>query len=184
MSLEDGDRRTALRARAHPLRLRMLSLLTGAPMSAAELGRELGISQALASYHLRFLVDADAVQLVEEVVNRGGRERRYRYRPDDVMPAAGGHEAEEIELLLTAAVDELRRRRLEHEPDALNLLIDAELWVQREDWQAFREAVHEAGVRLESRALRPRTPGTTRVSVTAMAFEMTAKVEGNGLDRS
>src|ERR1700679_2222186 len=64
MSLEvEGRRVAALRARAHPLRLRMLSLLTGAAMSAAELGRELGVSQALASYHLRQLAHAEVAEL-------------------------------------------------------------------------------------------------------------------------
>ncbi len=37
-----------LRARAQPLRLRMLSLLTGAALPAAELAGELEVSQALA----------------------------------------------------------------------------------------------------------------------------------------
>src|ERR1035438_78848 len=87
MSLEVDERRlVALRALAHPLRLRMLSLLTGAAMSAAELARELGVSQALASYHLRQLADAEAVELAEERSRRGGKERRYRYR---VPPSAG-----------------------------------------------------------------------------------------------
>ncbi|MEV1205735.1 winged helix-turn-helix domain-containing protein, partial [Microbispora rosea] len=45
--MAEGDPR--LRALAHPVRLRMLSLMWGAPMSAAELSRELGISHALAS---------------------------------------------------------------------------------------------------------------------------------------
>ncbi|MGW5673350.1 helix-turn-helix domain-containing protein, partial [Micromonospora sp. NPDC003776] len=44
-----------LRALAHPVRLRMLSLLWGAPLSAAALARELAISHALASQHLRRL---------------------------------------------------------------------------------------------------------------------------------
>jgi hypothetical protein len=38
-----------LRATAHPIRLRLLSLLTGLAMGAAEAGRELGLSQAAAS---------------------------------------------------------------------------------------------------------------------------------------
>ena len=38
----DRDRVVSLRSLAHPVRLRMLSLLTGAPMSAAEVARELG----------------------------------------------------------------------------------------------------------------------------------------------
>ncbi|WP_268815939.1 helix-turn-helix domain-containing protein [Amycolatopsis alkalitolerans] len=39
---------------AHPLRLRLLSLLTGASLSAAEAARELGETQANVSYHLVF----------------------------------------------------------------------------------------------------------------------------------
>ncbi|OPG04279.1 winged helix-turn-helix domain-containing protein, partial [Microbispora sp. GKU 823] len=71
-----------LRALAHPVRLRMLSLMWGAPMSAAELSRELGISHALASHHLRCLDEAGLAELAGVRVRRGGRERRYR--------AAGG----------------------------------------------------------------------------------------------
>ena len=42
-----------LRALAHPVRLRILSLLTGADLTAADVARELGITHANASYHLR-----------------------------------------------------------------------------------------------------------------------------------
>lgn len=68
-----------LRATAHPIRLRLLSLLTGAAMSAAEAGRELGYSQATASYHLRVLERAGLVRLVETVRLRGGEAKRYRH---------------------------------------------------------------------------------------------------------
>ena len=112
MSLEvEGQQVAALRARAHPLRLRMLSLLTGAAMSAAELGRELGVSQALASYHLRQLADAEVVELAEQRSRRGGRERRYRYRVpphtgDQPSPDAEGHA-----LFVEAVIEELRLAR-------------------------------------------------------------------------
>ena len=58
MSLGDGPepRQATLRAMAHPIRLRILSLLTGAPMTAADVARELGITHANASYHLRNLL--------------------------------------------------------------------------------------------------------------------------------
>ncbi|MGW2857569.1 helix-turn-helix domain-containing protein, partial [Streptomyces sp. NPDC001215] len=56
------DTDPVLRALAHPVRLRMLSLMWPGPMSAAELARELDISHALASQHLRRL---DTVGLVE-----------------------------------------------------------------------------------------------------------------------
>ncbi|TLF25906.1 helix-turn-helix domain-containing protein, partial [Microbacterium sp. 5K110] len=68
-----------LRATAHPLRLRLLSLLTGAALSAAEAGRELGVSQAAASYHLRVLERAGLIRVVEVVRLRGGDAKRYRH---------------------------------------------------------------------------------------------------------
>lgn len=49
MSLVDEGRTKGLRAVAHPVRLRILSLLTGAEMSAAEIARELDITQATAA---------------------------------------------------------------------------------------------------------------------------------------
>jgi DNA-binding transcriptional ArsR family regulator len=171
MSLEDADRRAALRAHAHPLRLQMLSLLTGAPMSAAELGRELGISQALASYHLRYLVEAGVVELAEEVVNRGGRERRYRYVADVTKRPPAPTDSEH-ELMLIAAVDELRRRHTQRDSSGRSLMIDAELWVSREEWLAFLDAVQAASIRLHNSAVRPRTPDATRISVTTSMFEM------------
>lgn len=177
MSLEEKQRR-ALRARAHPVRLRMLSLLTGAAMSAAELGRELGISQALASYHLRFLVNAGALELAEEVSNRGGRERRYRYRaerPTGVPGKQATSSPEGYELLLTAALDELRRRQRQRDPDAPTLMVDAELWVTDEQWVAFRKAVGEASVRLHNQAAKPRTRRTRPVSVSAFLFGTTRR---------
>lgn len=68
-----------LRALAHPLRLRMLSLLTGAELSAAQVARELGTTQANASWHLRLLRDAGLLADAGEVPGPGGRSRRYRY---------------------------------------------------------------------------------------------------------
>src|SRR6187549_612915 len=84
MSLADersGVRR--LRATAHPLRLEMLSLLTGAALSAAEVARELGVTQANASYHLRLLHRAG---LVEEA----GQEKVNGAWPSGTAPSGTG----------------------------------------------------------------------------------------------
>ena len=69
----------ALRAVAHPVRLRMLSLLTGTELSAAEVARELGITHANASYHLRTLLDAGELVIASEEKIRGGVAKRYRH---------------------------------------------------------------------------------------------------------
>ncbi|HYG92184.1 MAG TPA: helix-turn-helix domain-containing protein, partial [Nocardioides sp.] len=73
------DQIASLRAAAHPLRLRMLSLLTGSAMSAAEVARELDITHANASYHLRVLRDAGEVVVDGEERIRGGMAKRYRH---------------------------------------------------------------------------------------------------------
>src|SRR3954471_3313386 len=85
MSLEEA-RISELRATAHPLRLQMLSLLTGAELSAAQVARELGITQANASYHLRLLHDAGLLVMAGEENVRGGRANKYRH-PWDATPA-------------------------------------------------------------------------------------------------
>jgi DNA-binding transcriptional ArsR family regulator len=174
MSLEVDERRlVALRALAHPLRLRMLSLLTGAAMSAAELARELGVSQALASYHLRQLADAEAVELAEERSRRGGKERRYRYR---VQPSAGSQrpaaDYEGEALFIDAIAGELRRRGSQRAPEMPVLAVDAELWVRPEDWEEARQAIARAATALHESARQPHEPGAMHVNATVVMFPM------------
>ena len=82
---------SAMRAIAHPVRLRILSLLTGTAMSAAEVARELGLTHANASYHLRLLADADELVVDGEEKIRGGVAKRYRYPHErDLEPGEPG----------------------------------------------------------------------------------------------
>src|SRR5688572_33093532 len=80
-SRTDERSQAALRAFAHPFRLRVLSLLTATAMSAAEVARELGTTQANASYHLRRLHAVGPPEVTEEVSIRGRNARRYRHDP-------------------------------------------------------------------------------------------------------
>ena len=74
------DPRTAeLRAMAHPVRLRILSLLTGAALTAADVARELGLTHANASYHLRQLLAVGQIEVAGHERIRGGAAKRYRY---------------------------------------------------------------------------------------------------------
>jgi predicted ArsR family transcriptional regulator len=83
MSLEKDPRRTrllddpvAIRAMAHPIRLDLRGLLAQeGPMTAADAARRLGISQALASHHLRQLAKYD---FVEPAPGKDNRERPWR----------------------------------------------------------------------------------------------------------
>src|SRR5215207_8376146 len=80
-----------LRATAHPVRLRILSLLTAEAMSAAEVARALELTHANASYHLRQLHDVGALVVESEEKIRGGVAKRYRYDASrDVAPGRPG----------------------------------------------------------------------------------------------
>ena len=180
MSLEVAPDRTTieLRALAHPARLRILSLLTGASMTAAEVARELSLTHANASYHLRQLHAAGAIVSAGEERIRGGIAKRYRYLPAaDETPASQPAESADRLVGRRAMYDAMTvelRRRARHEVHAGNRghLTDAELWVDPETWADIRAQVHAASVTLHRVAKPPRTPGTIRVNATMALFEM------------
>ncbi|MCS5715993.1 helix-turn-helix domain-containing protein [Herbiconiux sp. CPCC 205716] len=166
-----------LRATAHPVRLRLLSLLTGAAMSAAEAGRELRVSQAAASYHLRVLERAGLIRVVEVVRLRGGEAKRYRHE-SSAEPfrlaesiASGGGASEERSEYVEAVIDELRRRSALRVEGA-HLTTDAELWVDPAVWRRVVAAVGAASALLHDEARPARTPGTAPVSMTAALFPL------------
>jgi DNA-binding transcriptional ArsR family regulator len=66
-----------LRGLVHPIRVRLLYLLeTDGPATASQLGRRLGASSGVTSYHLRILAD---LGFVEDDAERGnGRDRWWR----------------------------------------------------------------------------------------------------------
>lgn len=79
---------SAVKALAHPLRLRLLDLLRfDGPSTATELGRRVGQSSGSTSYHLRQLARHG---FIAEAPARGGRERLWRYRPRRVLLEGGG----------------------------------------------------------------------------------------------
>lgn len=174
--MDETERLTTLRAMAHPARLQILSLLTGTAMSAAEVARELGTTQANASYHLRRLHDAGEVELVEEVEIRGGVARRFRCVPFDDGPRTpptdqhvAGPEERGFFAALTA---ELQRRAAGRLRDGRSINVDAELWVAPEDWEHAIRRITEVADELHRRARPPRTPGAVRTSTTLAMFAM------------
>lgn len=155
-----------LRALAHPVRLKMMTLMWPGPLSAAELARELGISHALASQHLRKLDAAGLVELAEERRHRGGRERRYRaVRGTPLSDQRSSFLAETL-------VHMLRERVARRDPDGRGVTVDAELWVVRDEWERFRDRLAALAVELHEAAQPVRTPGTMPVGVSVMAFPM------------
>ena len=176
MSLEDeGVQR--LRAVAHPVRLQILSLLTGEDMSAADIARALDITQANASYHVRVL--ARAGQVVETGVEkvRGGRAKKYRYLPGlDEPTGAGGSSSspptDDQALVVEAYATELRRRFALRQPGGNVTGTDAELWLEPQVWEQVVELVHQASLLAHTSALPAHSPGALRTSFTSTLFEM------------
>ena len=159
-----------LRAIAHPLRLRILSLLTGSAMSAAEIARELGDSQPNISYHLRRLHEAGLVHVEEQVTIRGGTAKRYRHDP--FTSPVRARDVDDHLMVATALAAELTRRTEHRMLGAPGSMTDAEFWVNPAAWQEFLDRVEEASSRLHAAAKAPRAPGTVHVSATIAAFRM------------
>ncbi|WP_225845823.1 helix-turn-helix domain-containing protein [Streptomyces sp. HPF1205] len=158
-----------LRALAHPMRLRMVSLVWNAPLSAAELARELGISHALASQHLRRLDAVGLVELAEVRTNRGGRERRYRAVHGSPL-SDQRHEA--APLIAETLSHTMRERAGRRAHGAEGVTSDAELWVAPEVWEDFRRRLAGLFDELHAAARTPHAPGTVGVGATVMAFPL------------
>jgi DNA-binding transcriptional ArsR family regulator len=182
MSLADADiddgALAEMRAMAHPLRLRILSLLTGSEMTAADVARELGLTHANASYHLRHLLAAGTIEIAGEERIRGAVAKRYRYDMDRDLrlsgrPAAGSVHMRQRQQLYGAVAAELKRRAHRVRPRAgRGHLTDAEFWVDAKTWQQLKSTVDDVSERLHRAAQPPRTPGTILVSATMVMFEM------------
>jgi DNA-binding transcriptional ArsR family regulator len=172
------ERLSAMRSVAHPVRLRMLSLLTGTAMSAAEVARELDLTHANASYHLRLLAEAGELVVDGAERVRGGLGKRYRYPHEQEGhhvpgPGAGADRAIDPEarlLHLRATTAELERRLATAAPGGW--ASDLEGWVDPEDWERARALLREASRILHDANRPPRTEGTVHVSFTAMTFDL------------
>lgn len=165
------DATAALRATAHPLRLRILSILTGTSMSAAELARELDTTQANASYHLRVLAQAGEVVADGEETIRGGVAKRYRH-PWEELSHTSGRPKVDMTQHVRSMGKELSRRWASKSPRGKAVMTDAEMWVTPEVWERVRELANEASKLVHAEALPPRTAGSVHVNLQVAAFRM------------
>ena len=165
---------SAMRAVAHPVRLQMLSLLTGAELSAAEVARELDLTHANASYHLRVLLDAEEIVVAGEEKIRGGVAKRYRYpherrgtHPEPGVPTT------DDQVVYARAMGLEVERRLQQRAPGKGQHSDLEGWVAPEAWERANALLMEATMLLHEANRPPRSPGTIHVSQTLWAFRMT-----------
>lgn len=166
---EDGI--SALRAMAHPVRLRMMSLLTGTELSAAEVARELGLSHANASYHLRQLLEAGEIVVAGEERIRGGVAKRYRYPVHEKRRGSASAE-DQVGYARAVGTEVERRLRARAEVPGQTHSSDLEGWVEPEVWERALALHREASRLLHEHNRAPRTEGTVHVSATTWAFRM------------
>jgi len=167
---------SSLRAVAHPVRLRMLSALTGAAMSAADLARTLDISHANASYHLRQLADAGQVIEAGEQKVRGGTAKLYRYPHEADYPGTPRDDASDEDRLLYAKAlwSELERRLAQRVAVPRGgFSTDLDGWVPPDAWERAQELVREASKLLHDSNRPPHADGTVHISFTGWLFRMT-----------
>ena len=161
-----------LRVVAHPLRVRLLSLLTAESMSAAEAARALAESQSNVSYHLRRLAHAGLVHLVEETRVRGGAAKRYRHDPASGEQLASG-DSDQLRALMTTLSAELLRRTPRYEPGTPFAFTDAEVYLSSESWDRVQELAREVGRVIHDEAVPDGTPGARRIGATMALFAVT-----------
>lgn len=172
---------TRLRASAHPVRLRILSLLTGVDLSATDVARELDLTHANASYHLRVLERAGLIVVAGEEKIRGGVTKRYRYDLAESRTAGrGATDPEGQQAYLRATAEELTRRGLELDPAGKIHATDAEVWLRPEVWEQVREHLQEAARIAHEEAQPPRTEGTLHLNLTTVTFEMARRRAPDG----
>jgi DNA-binding transcriptional ArsR family regulator len=166
----DKEELVPLRALANPLRMRIVSLLTGTAMSATEVAEELGIAHASASYHVRQLAAAGYLRRVDDQPARAGRgqpRRRYRYDPASGLRL---DRSQGKKLLYEAMFTDLRRR-LQH-VRRQRRSADAEVWLDPSVWEEVCTLIDRAVDLVHDKASPPRAKGSVKVSVTTLLFEL------------
>jgi DNA-binding transcriptional ArsR family regulator len=78
----DSSESHAVKALAHPVRVRALAILVEREASPSELADELGEPLGNVSYHVRLLHDLGLIELVSTTPRRGAIEHHYRARSD------------------------------------------------------------------------------------------------------
>jgi hypothetical protein len=92
-----------------------------------------------------------------------------------VPPHTGDQPSADTEghaLFVEAVIEELHRRAGQRSPGTPGLAVDAELWVDPDDWATARTAIREAATLLHERARRPHEPGTVHVNTSLVMFAM------------
>jgi hypothetical protein len=176
------DNAKALRAYAHPVRMKLiLALRTRGPLTATQAGRLLGESSGTCSFHLRQLAKYG---FVEETGEGTGREKPWRATAtstswDDVQqdPEAAAAAGLLTEVLAEWYFAQLRQylEVREHESDEWQraaFIGDRFLWVTADELAGIQRDIDAVTDRYFERMVRPelRPPGARLVSALNFGF--------------
>jgi predicted ArsR family transcriptional regulator len=176
------DNATALRAYAHPVRMKLiLALRTRGPLTATQAGRLLGESSGTSSFHLRQLAKYG---LVEETGEGTGREKPWRATTastswDDVQKTAEGTAAASqlAEVLAESYFGELtrwleRRSAESEEWQRAAFIGDRYLWLTAEELARLGHDLAAVADKYFERQARPelRPPGARLVTYLHLGF--------------
>ena len=160
----------SLRALAHPIRLRILSMVTARPVSATEVAAVTGLAHAAASYHLRQLATAGLIEPIasppNEVRASGRPLRRYRMRAAG-FSTLGRRGNRAIHQALLRAVEARLRLPLKASHSA-----DAEVWLDPADWRAVLALLAKAETIVHQRARTPGSRSAKHVGFTSVLVEL------------
>ena len=158
-----------LRALAHPVRLRILAMITATPLSATEIATATGLAHAAASYHLRQLAAAGLIEPTDAphtAPRRSGRPlQRYRMRE----AAFRNFGRSSVRALQQALLRELERRLRVSAKQSRTT--DAEVWLSAADWREVRTLIERASAIVHGRARTPGSRGSKHVSFTSLLLE-------------
>jgi DNA-binding transcriptional ArsR family regulator len=166
----------AMRALAHPTRVRMMHLLRAEPLSASELARRLDIRFGSAQYHLRSLQQAGIALKVGERSRRGGTEVLFEV-PQDIRVDEGPDTPLGIRHAMDRAyVDEVVRRMDASSADRLDTELDMratrELELDAGGVEAATEALHAFLHRLDELALPRPSEGSMTFTAATLFFRV------------
>ena len=138
----------AMRALAHPTRVRIRHMLAAEPLSASELARRLGIRVGSAQFHLRTLVRAGIAVPAGERTRRGGRELLYQVPPGtgiEISPEAPAGLRGQVYAAYAGELQRLLDAALQLPPTAADETITTirEISLTPETMPAALAAIHE-----------------------------------------
>jgi DNA-binding transcriptional ArsR family regulator len=176
-----------VKALAHPLRIRMLTVLNQRVASPSELAGELDEPIGNVSYHMRTLADLGMVELVRTEPRRGAVEHYYRAierphlpaqdwatLPASVRRSFSDTTGRQVLDDFTAAA---RGGGFEREGARLNRL---ELKLDQKGWDELGKLLDDTAQRVEKIAAKAKDRKTSGDQVTATAVLMLFEATGTG----